>query len=755
MRLTLRTLLAFRDGVLDPADAALLEAKLKQSSTAQQISSRIDEAMRNRKLAPIPVDAREFGFEANMVSEFLDDTISLEILPEMERKCLDNGILLGEIGSCHQILSRALSVPMPIASSLRDRVLQLPQQHPGAANAKSSKRSLDNAKNLRFDAPAQLVNRSSSMEDSSADSSALPPTRMSSRPSVPLRGTGIELDDRLGRQVPEYLIGSDRGKWRRAIMAVAVVTTLVLVGAMAVGPLDRIIALLQSPDNAKVDIDIANVNPPIPKANPNSLDSSIGKNSGSDEPSDELESGIMESTVAPPMPTLTAASESKAESEKSNPPANADAATRNMDLGDSKSATNPAPPLPGIIDSLKSQSATKPSLGSGTMQWLPDSKPSSESLVFLNEADNPGSWRRMIPGDKAQIGQRVVIPPAQRTEIRIEPGIRWMCAGENDLELTSAGQVPTVTLNAGRALIFATPDATAITVRCQENHLTIQFATADASCALEVINAWMPCSEEDLENRTMRFQTQVRLMGVQGSLTCSSSQGGPSTPHGVIEVGEFLEWKASNVSDKQKLSEVPWWLQSSFERAIDQLAASDMQRALSGIEPAKLDAELASLISHRRSETAALAARTRMMLGQYDGIFQSNGLLNRKEMHAHWTSILSQIPQSLCRADHRKNFLESLRTDAAERESALFALLIPRSQSQLIDGADKLLVESLASQSLEERVLAIFQLTKITGKSLGYQPDRNNVEAMQQWQKLLSKAEIRYPESKTPSTDKN
>ena len=126
MRLTLRTLLAYRDGVLDSKDAAVLEAKINDSSTAQQISRRIADEMQNRRLAPIPVDAREFGFEANTVAEFLDDTIPMETLPEMERKCLENNTLLSEIGSCHQILSRALSIPASIPASLRQRIHDLP-----------------------------------------------------------------------------------------------------------------------------------------------------------------------------------------------------------------------------------------------------------------------------------------------------------------------------------------------------------------------------------------------------------------------------------------------------------------------------------------------------------------------------------------------------------------------------------------------------------------------------------------------------
>jgi hypothetical protein len=48
---------------------------------------------------------------------------------------------------------------------------------------------------------------------------------------------------------------------------------------------------------------------------------------------------------------------------------------------------------------------------------------------------------------------------------------------------------------------------------------------------------------------------------------------------------------------------------------------------------------------------------------------------------------------------------------------------------------------------MDERVLAIYQLTNITGKNLGYHPDKSQIDAIQQWRKLLGKNEIRYPES--------
>ena len=238
MRLTLRTLLAYRDGVLEPSDSAVLEAKIKESSTAQKISQRIEQEMRNRKLAPIPVDAREFGFDANMVAEYLDDTIPLETLPEMERQCLENNNLLSEVGSCHQILSRALSVPAPIPSQLRQRIRELPSNPSVPSSLLTSKTLESNGHIRRIDSvvPGNNSHGSVSLE-TAPNSTSLKNIR---KPRIELRGTGIELDDGLGRQVPEYLIGNDRGWLVRALMGITLVLALVVVGAIAVGPMPRV-----------------------------------------------------------------------------------------------------------------------------------------------------------------------------------------------------------------------------------------------------------------------------------------------------------------------------------------------------------------------------------------------------------------------------------------------------------------------------------------------------------------------------------
>ena len=713
--------------MLDPKEAALLEEKIKESSTAQQISQRIETGMRNRKIAPIPVDAREFGFEANLVAEFLDDTIPMETLPDMERKCLENNTLLIEIGSCHQILSRAISVPASIPASLRQRIRELPSKP--VAYSTSLGVALEKAGTIRrIDSPSSAYSVNGGERVALESATAAPKTLRKTR--ADLRASGIELSDGLGRQVPEYLIGNDRGWLKRAAMAACLLIALVVAGAIAIGPLDRVRILLGKPDGRE----IAKA-PSVPKQ---TKTESIRSGDEVTKPQDRRSAApISESSSAPPMPS---ADDSKG-------------AESSLGDKDKSGVKNESVPNPSI------EPSSIPSRKPNRMQWLPDSKPSSDSIVLAkvnNAADGTSNWKRLMAGEYVQGGERVVVPPAQRTEIRIEPGIRWLCAGESDLELLPSSTDSTrVRLKAGRALLFSTPDAKSIEVDFNGMLVSIRFDSDDACCGLEVQNVMLPCSDEMLQAGKFDIQPIVRLIGVQGEIAFSYQGPNEVAGQGSLNVGQFVVWKQGILSEMQELVEELWWLRTSAERPIDQLASSELQSELATIESTSLDSELFELTKHRRGETAALAVRTRMMLGQYDQIFSPDGILNRKGLHSHWPSILAQIPQSLAGQENRTQLVEAIRADAPNRADTILSLLIPKSQEQLSAGADKILVEALSSSAMDERIMAINQLSAITTKNLGYQPDKTSVDAVQQWRKMLGKNEIRYSESKIFNLEPN
>jgi len=705
MRLTLRTLLAYRDGVLDSNDAAVLEAKIKDSSTAQQISKRIADEMQNRRLAPIPVDAREFGFEANTVAEFLDDTISMETLPDMERKCLENNTLLSEIGSCHQILTRALSIPATVPASLRQRIHELP-------SSTAAMRLADSAGRIRrVDRPELFDGTDAENQNAALALQSAKPMR---KPNVELRHTGIELNDGLGRQVPEYLIGSDRGWIKTAALGLFLLVALVLVGSMAIGPVDRVRDLLRK--SALVAVPGDGEKPSEPAATPNKSDTV------SAQPSD----------IASP---TSKSSDASADTSKG-----AKAISLDLAKPKDKSKTDviALPPKPSLQNRI---------------QWLPDTKPSAQAIVLKSSRLGNGSelsWSRMVSGEFIHPGERVIVPPSQRTEMRVEPGIRLLCAGENDMELVGDGAMPHIAMRTGRALVFATPDARAIELDCNGLSVSIRFQSSEGSCALEIQNSWAVSANETPQTVGLATRSSVRLFGVQGELDFSSMRAGVSAGKGSLRVAQFVDWSEGALSEIQDLVEAPWWFSSSTDRPIDQAASEELQKAITAKTPEELESQLLARAKQKPVSTAALAARIRMMLSRFDGLFEPDGIFNRKELQSFWPSLVSQIPQSLAREENRAELVKAIRTACPDRADLILSLLVPPTPEQLSNGVDKLLVDALSSQYMDERILAISQLTRITGKSLAYHPERPQAEVIQKWRKLLTKSEIRFSEQPKP-----
>lgn len=577
-----------------------------------------------------------------------------------------------------------------------------------------------------MDAPISVDGTNSKPQNTAVVVASTKPMRKS---NGELRGSGIELHDGLGRQVPEYLIGSDRGWLKSAAVATSLLFALVVVGAMAIGPVDRVRDLLRKSE-VIVDAD-------------SNAKSSIKKTAVTNDDSNliDTKATIDESSVAPPVPTIE--------------PAPAIEPASALDTETISKATPPDSPKKGeLVDSasiVKSEI-----LGvKGRIQWLPETKASSESIVLkLSTTDDSSTafWKRMNPGEHLNLGDRVVVPPTQRTEMRVEPGIRLLCVGENDLELAKDIALPRVVLRSGRVLFFATPDAQEMEIDCNGIMVSVRFGAADGSCALELQNFWSIFTDEMSQASKVETQSTVRLFGVEGSLDYSFKIAN-RTAGGTLAVGQYVDWKNGEATVVQELTEAPWWFRSSISRPIDLPAATDLQSAFAGKAPRAIESQLLELTNNRRGETAALAARTRMMLGRYDGLFEPEGGFNRKNLHSHWQSLLAQIPQSLGREEHRAQLVNAIRTASPNRVNLLLSLLIPPSQEQLSAGADKLLVEALSSSLMDERVLAINQLTNITGKSLGYHPDKNQVDAIQQWRKLLGKNEIRYPTPTSPKTE--
>ncbi|MCC9655817.1 hypothetical protein [Rhodopirellula halodulae] len=126
MRLTLRTLLAYLDDMLEEQDTQILKQKIEESSYATSLVARIQAAMDHPQLTALSPDAVGPLENANVISEYLDSTLSAEQIAEIERVCLESDTTLAEAAACHQILTMALGQPARVSDGLKERIYALP-----------------------------------------------------------------------------------------------------------------------------------------------------------------------------------------------------------------------------------------------------------------------------------------------------------------------------------------------------------------------------------------------------------------------------------------------------------------------------------------------------------------------------------------------------------------------------------------------------------------------------------------------------
>ncbi len=127
MRLTLRTLLAYLDDTLEPAQAKLIGQKVAESDTARELIERIKQVTRRRRLTAPPAAGPGAKIDPNTIAEYLDNVVSPEQSAEVEQICLASDVHLAEVAACHQILTLVLGEPALVPPTANERMYALVQ----------------------------------------------------------------------------------------------------------------------------------------------------------------------------------------------------------------------------------------------------------------------------------------------------------------------------------------------------------------------------------------------------------------------------------------------------------------------------------------------------------------------------------------------------------------------------------------------------------------------------------------------------
>ena len=112
-------------------------------------------------------------------------------------------------------------------------------------------------------------------------------------------------------------------------------------------------------------------------------------------------------------------------------------------------------------------------------------------------------------------------------------------------------------------------------------------------------------------------------------------------------------------------------------------------------------------------------------------------MLNDERFRSHWSTLIDSIRERISTSQASFEALQvSLAAQDVQRGSLLFQVLVGYSLPEMKLSAAERLVNLLESEYLDERILAIYQLKRLTGKDLGFQPDRPARGIVQDWKRL-------------------
>lgn len=767
MRLTLRTMLAYLDDILEPEDAADIGRKIEESEVAKPLVRRIREITRRLRVGAPPVLEDKPLLDPNTAAEYLDNTLPPDRVAEFEKACLENDTQLAEVAACHQILSIVLGEPAEVSPATREAMYRLL----GTAKEPTEK-----------DIVRSLFQEDGVASEAQAAREEVPPTAPSDQPAASIEpfAPGTAEDDHPRWFFPTLITVALVG----ALVVLGIwfyktqfsgepgflsnqETAMVPPGESAVNDIPRPAshrddsASPQSEQGSAQEVS-GEQGPSGPAAN----GSAPPPDSGSDTPSlpgDSPSQGVPVSeqptqgdATQPPMGRADGASEPLPDASVS-PAGGALSAAASQPAGPGQEQSpeppvgmRPLPPTqpadlpqavqqPGPADSTAVPPGPLPSTDSAPLppepvgEFAPDGR---LPQMLFRMTGMSGSFQPIRAAEKINSYERYFVPPGFRARI-LMPAVELVCMGPLFFEIlsTDAAGSTGLGLSYGKMIVNARAGEGGMlgppTLRLNFGSLSgILQLRENSSVGLEVAR------EDAITNdpETKPIPWIVDLYVLSGEVVWGDSEHyRPLTLVPQVQV---------RLSERE-LRTVPLagpvaWLNPllSAERLLEENAMGLMTDALSGDAKSPLMV-LEELSGHRQQEVAWLAQRTLAFLRYPGPLWRS---LDEPAAKARWTQAIEQL---LTVVRQSPQAAASVRASAeaafGERGPLLYALLWKYGATLDQTQAGEL-IELLGHDMLAVRVLAFWNLRRVTGITLNYEPNAMPVErqrAIRLWKTRL------------------
>lgn len=764
MRLTLRTLLAYMDDILEPADHEDLGKKIESSDFASELIHRCRDTVRRLRLGAPAVLASdgedvlgsEMTADANTVSEYLDNTLPAEAVAEFERICLEPGveadIHLAEVSSCHHILTMVLGEPAEIDMRIRERMYALPTE-------------LASGKHLRLE-PAHQGRHA-----------AEPPAMPSDQPVMPV-SPPVQVGER-ETEVPDYLRAASRAR-RSRIRWLTAAAILVMVSGVAYLvlwpvpepelPAELAQGGMVSPDGGLEIGELEIGGPEMGSPTASTEASATGGNDSQAPPFIPGEAPPFE----PPSPDVAAESDVSdivvepipSMENPSLPTTDTDEVVTESEDTSAKIADSPPtqPDLPeppqDSVDLADEPGTTEDTDVEASETDLADVPPppvpegpvqlgnylGGSGDVLLRREEASGKWIRLPPRTAISAGDRLLVLPKFRTHIALADSNLYLSGGTqlvlSESEQPGGGALLTLNIVYGRLLVNAGLNGCRQLWQVGDEQREVQLG-GSVSLAVEVRRVFVPGG--NLEEETAPIEASWYL--TSGSIEWPSPAGGTQT------ISAPATWKTIEGVDElpQPIEELPDWIDREEITDMERRARSKLAEEL---EPGKaVGITLLELNDPRdrgrQREVRTLAAEASLYVGEFEPFVKS---LSDTDQSRYWDSHIDSLREALALSPAvasrvREAFVNLRGQEAAddlmEMVQGYDQEAVGQTRDELQQGALVKLLGWLDSDSLDYRVLAIYNLNEITGTSYlaGYRPDSDSTQRKRALRKLWDRFE--------------
>jgi len=701
MRLTLRSLLGYLDDILEPSQTREMGEKIKESSRASKLVTRIKDVLRRRRITAPTLSGPGSAPDPNVVAEYLDNTLPAGKIEDLEAICLGSDVHLAEVGASHQILSIVLGEPVDVSPELRERMYAL-----GSVQAAATAGTKATAETAKTNGAAQSPGST----------------------STPAK-----------HELPEYL--RPRSAWKNLVPVIILLTCAAIWVGLIYNDPDRNWSFSSgtaetNEANGEVDRSVVESGKP---AGARSVDpSTILKPTGESQNQKVGGGTTTPETMTPQTPAQPSESDI-------NPPAPDDlpetSTPADMPEGTAVATVTPPvgpdAPMPATVPPKEAEAEAEAPMPGNVPAVVATKFPqmmyqATDGVLLINSADN--AWQVLPRRSLLHADDEVAVPSPFDATLNVGEDLQLILRGTAPVTLArdaaSAGGGTRVRLFSTEMSLFGVElprgqvvltrgvnnvdEATTLTLRLAGDDYMLTLDEPGTVCGIEVI----PQLSHGLPEREQLIRFDGRLAVRSGKVTISI----PSGETVMLDSSSGLLFVNGQPSRQvNELTPVPEWVNTeAIEHPV--FARTYIHQFEESFSPDRpVNASIPALLDDRNPRMAELTAQTLSLTGNYRGMLRGLSSSHEEARIASIIGILTWIRQQ---PENGGLLQEEVARTRREKEADIVTRLVwgftPDDAQSPIASAE--LIDWLSDEDIGIREFAFYHIRQMTNRTYSYRP---------------------------------